>query len=181
VLIINIFTRINLGAFRQERNPQSAPDHICRPLGFMQKNIANVGICTIFCIFGTNKEIFSTPNHTNIIQTSKYLPLVQYSEIILLASECEYKTGNMTTAINYLNQIRNRDDLIPATSESYNTDLKETWKTTMTGGFSYFSFLKRNGLIASELNIQDYQQLFPIPSSELMANPSMKQNPGYGF
>lgn len=130
-------------------------------------------------IYAINKEIFPTPNHTNIIQTSKYLPLVQYSEIILLASECEYKTGNTTTAINYLNQIRNRDGVIPATSETYNTDLKETWKTTMMGGFSYFSFLKRNGLIASELNIQDYQKLFPIPSSELMANSLMTQNPGY--
>ncbi|PKQ66702.1 hypothetical protein BZG01_10540 [Labilibaculum manganireducens] len=130
-------------------------------------------------IYAINKGTFSTPNHTNNIETGTYLPLIQYSEIILLAAECENKIGNRDAAITFLNKIRNRDGESTTSAESFEKDLKETWKSTMMGGFSYFAFLKRNNIAVSELNIQDYQKLLPIPSSETMYNPNVSQNPGY--
>jgi len=130
-------------------------------------------------IYAINKETFPTPNHTSNIESGKYLPLIQYSEILLMTAECSDKMGNTEEAISYLNQIRNRDGVNPASTESFDMDLKETWKTNMKGVFSYFDFLKRNDLAVNELNIQDYQKLLPIPSSETNFNPNVSQNPGY--
>ena len=42
-----------------------------------------------------------------------------------------------------------------------------------------FAFLKRTGLAKKELNLQDYQLLFPIPANEIMYSSTMTQNPGY--
>ncbi len=127
-------------------------------------------------IYAINKEDFETPNHSNNIHNGKYLPLIQYSEILLLAAECSYKMGDTNRAIDYLNQIRNRNNQTAATSNSFETDLKETWKTTLKGGFSYFNFLKRNDLAINELNIKAFQKLLPIPALEISW---ISQNPGY--
>ncbi len=129
-------------------------------------------------IYGINKNTFPTPNHSSII-SGTYMPLIQYSELLLLAAECENNIGNKDSAINYLNQIRNRDGDNLASNESFETDLKETWKDNMIGRFSYFDFLKRKGLAVNELNIQEYKNLLPIPESEIILNPNMTQNPGY--
>jgi len=130
-------------------------------------------------IYAVNKETFPTTNHTKYIAQDKYLPLIQYSEIILLAAECSYKIGNRKGAINYLNQVRKRNGKNLATLDSFEIDLKETWKNTLKGGFSYLNFLKRNNLIINELNIQEFQKILPIPSSEMEYNPNTYQNPGY--
>ena len=130
-------------------------------------------------IYAVNKEIIPTPYHTEHIDENSYLPLIQYSEILLLAAECSDKIGNTEDAISYLNQIRDRNDNTPSTPSSFESDLKETWKNTLKGGFSYLDFLNRNGLTMNELNIQEYQMLLPIPSSEINLNPNVHQNPGY--
>ena len=130
-------------------------------------------------IYAIDREAFSTPNYTGNIETGKYLPLIQYSEIILLAAECANKIGNNDDAINYLNQIRARNGNNLATFSSFEVDLKETWKDCMKGGFSYFDYLKRNDLVINELNIEDYQKLLPIPDSEVIINSNLSQNPGY--
>jgi hypothetical protein len=47
VRIINIITRISLGAFRQESATQSATNHICGTLGATIKNFAPNGFVYI--------------------------------------------------------------------------------------------------------------------------------------
>lgn len=130
-------------------------------------------------IYAIDTDMFPTTNFSNIIETNRYLPLVQYSEVVLMAAECSNKTGNKSKAIDYLNQIRSKDGLSSASHSTFNDDLKETWKNRMKGGFSYFQFLKRNNLATVELDIQDYQKLMPIPWSEINSASNMTQNPGY--
>lgn len=130
-------------------------------------------------IYAIDSDMHPSTNFSSIIETNKYLPLVQYSEVVLLAAESSSKIRDDSKAIDYLNQIRLKDGVTSTTHLTFNDDLKETWKSRMKGGFSYFQFLKRNNLATSELNIQDYQNLFPIPNSELYLNSLMRQNPGY--
>ncbi|NLZ95023.1 MAG: RagB/SusD family nutrient uptake outer membrane protein, partial [Bacteroidales bacterium] len=130
-------------------------------------------------IYAIDRDMFPTTYFSNIIETNRYLPLVQYSEVVLLAAECSSKIGDKSKAVDYLNQIRSKDGVSSATRLTFNDDLKETWKNRMKGGFSYFQFLKRNNLAKSELDIEDYKKLFPIPNSELSLNSMMTQNPGY--
>lgn len=130
-------------------------------------------------IYAIDNSQFSTPYFTSNVENNQFLPLIQYSEIILLAAECEYHNNEMQNAINYLNQIRNRDGDTPATETEFMNNLKESWGKSMKGGFSYFDFLKRNNIAVDELNISEYQKLLPIPARELDVNPSMTQNAGY--
>lgn len=130
-------------------------------------------------IYAIDIETFATPNFADIIETNKYLPLIQYSEVILLAAECSNKVGAISNAVDYLNQIRRKDEVSSAINASFDVDLKETWKSRMKGAFSYFDFLKRNNIATIELSIQKHQELFPIPYNEIAMNPNMTQNSGY--
>jgi len=130
-------------------------------------------------VFAINLKSYPMTNYTQWIESNQYLPLISYSELLLLAAECSDKLGNASKACNYLNQLLTRDGKPISTQNDFDSKLKDTWKNTMKGGFSYFDFLKRNGCAVAELGIQTYHQLFPIPINEMNANPSMTQNPGY--
>ena len=43
----------------------------------------------------------------------------------------------------------------------------------------FFAYMKRAELAQSELGLQSYQLLFPIPYQELLYNYNLTQNPGY--
>lgn len=130
-------------------------------------------------IYAIHTSQFPTPNFTNNIESNEYLPLLQYSEIILLAAECAYYNNDIQNAIGYLNQLRSRDGDNPAIETEFMDNLKESWHKSMKGGFSYFDFLKRNNIAESELNINEYKTLLPIPEGELVLNTAITQNPGY--
>ncbi|MCT4645095.1 MAG: RagB/SusD family nutrient uptake outer membrane protein [Carboxylicivirga sp.] len=127
-------------------------------------------------MYAINTKSFVTPQYSQYIESSDYLPLVQYSEVLLMSAECANQMGDQARAQEYLNQIRNRNGntMVYATGNDFMEALKETWKNTLKGGFSYFDFLKRNDLAVSELNIEAFRQLLPIPSNE-----NIEQNDGY--
>ena len=109
---------------------------------------------------------------------ANYTIIKTYSDVLLSLAECESKLGNDTKANEYLNQVKSAKgiettsaDVIPAISE-----VRSKIQIDFGG---YFAFLKRTGLAQSTLGLEEYKLLFPIPQSELMANPAMTQNPGY--
>lgn len=58
-------------------------------------------------------------------------------------------------------------------------EIANLWKELIGVKYGYYALLKRLGIAVEILDIYEYQQLYPIPSSELMLNPYMTQNPGY--
>ena len=56
--------------------------------------------------------------------------------------------------------------------------IKEVRERILLYSGTYFAFLKRTDLAKEVCDIEDYQLLFPIPSSEVDLNPNIKQNPG---
>ncbi len=119
-------------------------------------------------------------NYKKVFSNKEILPMSRFTEILLLSSECAFHTGNKTKMANYLNQIekaRGRASLYSSTSTIEN--IRELWRDEMAGEFSYFDFLKRNGLTETTLNIESYRRLFPIPRIEIDRNPVIIQNPGY--
>lgn len=138
-----------------------------------------IGSASTEIIYAINTNVLSIQHFSNTIESNLYLPLIIYADIILSASECAYKTGQIEIALSFLNQVRIKNGEEPATSISFETDLKTTWKNRLKGGFSYFDFLKRNELAMIDLSIQAYQLLLPIPQSDIDVNPDIGQNPGY--
>ncbi len=122
-------------------------------------------------------------------------PLFRLGEMYLIHAESILRTGgNTTDAVNDINMLRNRaygnvngnitsvslDDILNERSrELYwegfrRTDLIRFDKFT---GSNYLWPWK--GGIKDGTGVDDHFQIFPIPSTDLIANPNLKQNTGY--
>lgn len=120
---------------------------------------------------------YQSTSSENIFGYSKS-PQYTYSDALLLLSECDYHIGNSSNAMLYLNNV--------ATAKGINMDglgvlegIEMVRKNAMKDYGGMFSFMKRSGIAKTELGLQDYQMLFPIPEKELMLDGYISQNPGY--
>ena len=118
-----------------------------------------------------------TPTSKELILGLFNTPILTYTDVLLSLAECEAHLGNEAAALNYLKMVTRAKGLTE-TSDVI-TGIKEARKIALTDQIGYFAFLKRNGLAKSELKLEDYQLLFPIPQREIDLNPGMTQNPGY--
>lgn len=127
---------------------------------------------------------YRNPYFEELIKKGSLLPLVRYSEIILINSEAYFNANRYQEAINSLNTLRQRNNhsLLPgnASQEEIQKALLEEWKTDLAKEGTWFSTLKRFGISEETLNIPSFRNLLPIPETEIMLCPGMKQNPGYG-
>ncbi|MBQ0123433.1 MAG: RagB/SusD family nutrient uptake outer membrane protein [Bacteroidales bacterium] len=105
----------------------------------------------------------------------RYQIIISYPDMLLLLAECELKQGGKNNPKQICNGIENAYGL--PLSEGTIDDIKSIRKSLSLPG--YFAFLKRNGLAKSEIGLEDYQLILPIPQRELNNNPNMTQNPGY--
>ena len=109
-----------------------------------------------------------------------YLCIMQtYADVLLSLAECETKLNNDTQAKEYLTQVATTKG-IELTSTETLAAISEVRSRIQTDFGGYFAFLKRTGQALSTLGLEEYQLLFPIPQDELMMNPNLTQNPGYG-
>lgn len=122
-------------------------------------------------------------------------PVIRYADVLLMYAECLNEIDYRVTAIKYLNIVRNRAGMASVSESLKKEDLFEAIRhereVELAGeGHSYMD-LKRWGLL-EELNgmavtniigetqyvhkvsSRDYH--FPIPSSEIALNTSLKQN-----
>ncbi len=117
--------------------------------------------------------------YPKLIMETDLLPALTYTEVLLLAADCHAAIGQNDKALELMNRIRGHHHLSLATHDNFDDLLKETWKAVLKGQFSYFAFLERHDLLQTELNIEPYQELFPIPGKIAYEDPSIKQNPGW--
>ena len=109
------------------------------------------------------------------IASPKLVPLMTYTDVMLSYAECLYRGGNMAEAEEYLQKVVKAKGITVA-SDVLN-GIKEARHQLLVCCNSNFAFYKRNGIAVEELGIEDYQQLLPIPQSEVYNG--LTQNPGY--
>ncbi len=116
-------------------------------------------------------------NNTRSVASGNNIQVISYPEIMLLLAECEEKVGNESTAHSILQDLASKKN-ITFTSTDVPHKIKEVRKsfTNMPG---FFAYMKRSGLAETELGLNSYQLLFPLPYQELMYNHNLTQNPGY--
>lgn len=103
------------------------------------------------------------------------VPILTMTDVALLYAECQIYLGNQSAASKQISEVSKvNGSSVHATSIAGINQLRKTLKLQ-----DYFAFLKRNGLAMSELGLEYYQLLLPIPSSECAKNPNLTQNPGY--
>lgn len=101
-----------------------------------------------------------------------------YTDVLLLKAECDYMTGNSSSAkqlTDYIVSTKGIDVSETNIAKVIATLRKKLYEQTN----GYFAYLKRSGLAKEILGLEDYQLLLPIPSNEIMLNPYITQNPGY--
>ncbi|WP_257658747.1 RagB/SusD family nutrient uptake outer membrane protein [Parapedobacter lycopersici] len=155
-------------------------------------NAPNFSLAVTDEIFDTEKEAIMGHNlrehkdiqnseYVELCGKGKYIHIIRNTEILLMAAEASFHLGNYDDATNFINKLkrRNNKEAIDKINEDFITILIDEWRENLGGEGSYFLALKRNELATSELHIEEYKLLLPIPQQELVLNPNMMQNPGY--
>lgn len=121
---------------------------------------------------------------------ARYYMVLRLGEQYLISAEAKAQLGNVGGSQTALNAIRSRAGL-PGTSASTKEDLldailRERRSELFVEWGHRWLDLKRTGKATEVLSTitekqpwKDYQLLYPLPLSELVANPALKQNPGY--
>jgi hypothetical protein len=135
--------------------------------------------------------------HPDFVDTD--YPVFRLADVYLMYAEAVLRgatTGNATTALGYVNAIRNRaygntNGNITAAQLTLDFILDERarelyWEghrrtdlirfAKFTGGTYLWPW---KGKVAAGASTESFRDLFPIPSNDLGANPTLKQNPGY--
>jgi hypothetical protein len=135
--------------------------------------------------------------HPDFVDTD--YPLFRLADVYLMYAEAALRgasSGNATTALGYVNALRQRaygntngnitsaqltlDFILDERArelywEGYRrTDLIRYAK--FTGGAYLWPW---KGKVAAGASTESFRDLYPIPSNDLGANPTLKQNPGY--
>ena len=129
------------------------------------------------------------PNAAGAVQGND-LPVVRYADILLSRAEALNElTGPTQEAIDLINQVRVRAGVAPLALAGFT---KETLRNALLKEreWEFYSESKRRedqirqGRFISEAkargkNAQPFHERFPIPLTEINANPKLEQNPGY--
>lgn len=110
--------------------------------------------------------------------------VLRLADIILMLAEIENKAGNQNKAIEYLNMIRNRAGIgnymgLSDQSAVFQEIDMQRRQELVFEGHRWFDIL-RAGRAKEVLGITDENKLLmPVPASQIAADASIKQNPGY--
>lgn len=126
------------------------------------------------------------------------LKIFRSSEMVLIKAECEARAGNLTAAANSIKTLRDARYVVDAPAPVYanldaalNDVLLERRLEFAFEGHRYLDLKRLNRAInrndadcgsfsaPCSLNAGDYRFTLPIPNSEISANPTIQQNPGY--
>ncbi|MFI5214414.1 MAG: RagB/SusD family nutrient uptake outer membrane protein [Gemmatimonadales bacterium] len=121
-------------------------------------------------------------------------PMFRLGEAYLIYAEAAVRTGtNLATALGYVNALRTRAGITPLTAPQLTAQavLDErgrelAWEAhrrtdlirygLFTGGTYLWAW---KGNVLGGASTDAHLNLYPIPATELVANPNLKQNPGY--
>jgi len=124
--------------------------------------------------------------------SSEYTTILRLAEQYLIRAEARAQQGNTTGALADLNVIRNRAGLPNYAGAMDQTSIisaisHERQVELFAEGDRWIN-LKRTGSIDAVMGIvtaqkggnwNSYQQLYPVPPSEVLNDPNLTQNPGY--
>lgn len=121
-------------------------------------------------------------------------PVFRYADVLLMAAECAMNGSSVISlndGIGYFNQVRARAGVPDANGLDKDSLLDERarelylelWRRQDLIRYDYFTTDKYvwqwKGGVHDGKAVEDYKNLYPIPVSDMMVNPNLKQNDGY--
>lgn len=155
-------------------------------------------------VYGTNKVFLNKlRGQGGNLRNVTIVPIIRLSEVYLTAAECAFRNNDKTKAVEYLNDlVKNRTTTVASLATVDNITLEriliERRKELIGEGQRYFDALRNNETItrytseadkgwhktlskdAQSFNRDYFKAIAAIPQAEINANPSIKQNTGYG-
>jgi starch-binding outer membrane protein, SusD/RagB family len=123
------------------------------------------------------------PDMTNESVPGNDFPFFRYADILLTKAEALMRSGQNAQALTIVNELR----VVRGASELASLD--ETSLLAERGRELYTEGWRRTDLVRFGKFLQPWMEkpdtddpkylLFPFPSAQIVANPSLKQNPGY--
>ena len=137
----------------------------------------------------------ATSDPTNTFSDVDF-PVFRLPEIYFIYAEATLRGGsggNTTTALGYINQIRARAGISALSQVNFDLQaiLDERGRELYWEGFRRTDLIRYNQLttasylwpwkggVASGTAVDSKYNIFPIPTSNITANPNLTQNPGY--
>ena len=126
---------------------------------------------------------------------SRDFNVARLGETYLIAAEALFRDGKPTEALSYVNKLRERaaksgqTAAMDVTESALSIDffLDERARELAGEQMRWFDLVRTGKLlervkkynVAGAAAIQDFHTLRPLPNTELLASPALKQNPGY--
>jgi hypothetical protein len=123
------------------------------------------------------------------------LPIIRVAEVMLNYAEAYARggSGDKSTALSYINQLRSRANAPQINSSDFNLDLvmDERARELYWEGLRRPDLIRDNKFVTSTylwpfkagaangMATDDYKKVFPIPEDVILVNPNIKQNPNY--
>ncbi len=126
-------------------------------------------------------------------QSGNNLRILRYADVLLMFAEAEFMlSGSTQTALDAINEVRERADLAPHTSITMQDIEDERVKELSLERTRYYDILRWGKVVDYIVNKSDLKseaggtgayktgrEYIDIPQNELDANPLFKHNPGY--
>ncbi len=126
----------------------------------------------------TGDNIFAT-----FFQKGNYVPVFRLTEAFLVDAEANTNQGNLADAITVMDELRLRAgeaSVTPGISQPNLLALVfDQWQSEMAKEGVSFQTMKRFGRATTDLIIEDFKLLLPIPQEVIDNNPGFFQNAGY--
>lgn len=140
------------------------------------------------------KDGLNGSNNATSAHVDVDFPMFRLADVYLMYAEAKFRSGDQATALTYMNYIRERaygDATHNYTSLTLNDFLDErarelNWECTRRTDLIRFGLFTSNSYVwpfkggdAAGLGVEDKYNLYPIPTSDVVLNPNLQQNPGY--
>lgn len=127
-------------------------------------------------IWGFNKKI--NVEFNNFFTKGFYIPVIRYTEIILIYSVASLNLGKTGNYIDIFNQLKDRNGEPHVTSVT-SDEIFQLWKTELAKEGNMFTTLKRFGSALSVVQNEPHKLLLPVPLTFIINNVNLTQNAGY--
>jgi len=112
------------------------------------------------------------------------LILERYSNVLLMKAEALFRLGNTSDALTLVNMIRNRSKATPLNTLTLK-DIEDErcreflWEGSRRSDMIRFGDYFTGTWPFKTTQTEAFHKFYPIPAQQLVANPNLKQNPGY--
>ncbi|GAA4442994.1 RagB/SusD family nutrient uptake outer membrane protein [Pontibacter saemangeumensis] len=110
--------------------------------------------------------------------------LMRYADVLLIKAEALFRTGDVGTALTLVNQVRERSNASPLSTLTIADIEDERARELLWEGHRRRDMIRFGSYYTDTFGIktgitEEWRNIYPIPTEQIVSNPNLKQNPNY--